>query len=175
MLSDENNNNTLALTRANVVAAHALIKPHIHYTPVQTNSTLSTLASTPQTSDALKGTAWEGQDPANPKIRLFFKCENFQRIGAFKVRGAFHAVKRLIERTDGGMEEVRKTGVVTHSSGILTSQSSRFLSHHVDAYVQATTRKPSPSPPKPSQSPPTSSCPPSPLRRKYRAQRRKTP
>ncbi|KAI8941284.1 hypothetical protein NX059_002514 [Plenodomus lindquistii] len=106
---------TLPLTHASVEAAHALIKPHIHTTPVLTNTTLSTLASTPQTADALKGTPWEGQEPAKPRIRLFFKCENFQRIGAFKVRGAFHAVLRLIE--ERGLDEVRRKGVVTHSSG----------------------------------------------------------
>ncbi|EUC33750.1 hypothetical protein COCCADRAFT_36499 [Bipolaris zeicola 26-R-13] len=104
-----------SLTRSNVEAAHALIKPHIHDTPVLTNTTLSNLASTPQTAEALKGTQWEGQEPAHPKISLFFKCENFQRIGAFKVRGAFHAVTRLIEKE--GIDEVRKKGVVTHSSG----------------------------------------------------------
>lgn len=105
----------LPLTRESVIAAHELIKPHIHLTPVQTNTTLSNLASTPQTAEALKGTPWEGQQPARPKIKLFFKCENFQRIGAFKVRGAFHAVKRLIEKE--GLDEVRQKGVVTHSSG----------------------------------------------------------
>ena len=104
------------LTRDAVEAAHKLIKEHIHLTPVQTNTTLSTLASTPQTAEALKGSQWDGQEPAKPKIRLFFKCENFQRIGAFKVRGAFHAIKRLIE--EKGLEEVRKKGVVTHSSGM---------------------------------------------------------
>lgn len=109
----------LPLTRDSVLAAHELVKPHIHLTPVQTNTTLSTLASTPQTSDALKGTQWEGQEPAHPKIKLFFKCENFQRIGAFKVRGAFHAVGRLIE--EWGIEEVRRRGVVTHSSGMVVS------------------------------------------------------
>jgi threonine dehydratase len=103
------------LTRESIVAAHALIKPHIHRTPILTNTTLSTLASTPQTAEALKGTQWEGQEPAKPKIRLFFKCENLQRIGAFKVRGAFHAVLRLMEEM--GEDEVRKRGVVTHSSG----------------------------------------------------------
>ncbi|KAF2477050.1 tryptophan synthase beta subunit-like PLP-dependent enzyme [Lindgomyces ingoldianus] len=105
----------LPLTRDSVLQAHELVKPHIHLTPVQTNTTLSILASTPQSPDALKGTQWEGQTPAKPNVRLFFKCENFQRIGAFKVRGAFHAVKRLIE--ERGIEEVRKTGVATHSSG----------------------------------------------------------
>jgi threonine dehydratase len=104
-----------SLTRASVEAAHALIKPHIHDTPVLTNTTLTNLANTPQTPEALQGTQWEGQEPARPKVNLFFKCENFQRIGAFKVRGAFHAVTRLIERE--GLEEVQKKGVVTHSSG----------------------------------------------------------
>jgi threonine dehydratase len=104
------------LTRASVLAAHALIKPHIHRTPI-----LSTLASTPQSAEALKGTQWEGQDPAKPKFRLFFKCENLQRIGAFKVRGAFHAVLRLMEEM--GEDEVRKRGVVTHSSGMSLYQS----------------------------------------------------
>jgi threonine dehydratase len=107
------------LTRVSVLEAHALIKPHIHRTPILTNTTLSTLASTPQTADALKGTQWEGQDPAKPRIRLFFKCENLQRIGAFKVRGAFHAVLRLMEEM--GEEEVKKRGVVTHSSGNYSS------------------------------------------------------
>lgn len=107
-----------SLTRASVEAAHALIKPHIHDTPVLTNTTLTNLASTPQTAEALQGTQWEGQEPAKPKVNLFFKCENFQRIGAFKVRGAFHAVTRLIEKD--GLDEVRKKGVVTHSSGMFS-------------------------------------------------------
>ncbi|KAJ4337162.1 hypothetical protein N0V87_004833 [Didymella glomerata] len=94
----------LPLTRESIVAAHKLIKPHIHTTPVLTNTTLSNLASTPQSPEALKGTPWEGQEPAKPKVRLFFKAENFQKIGAFKVRGAFHAVLRLVE--EKGIEEL---------------------------------------------------------------------
>ncbi|KZM23603.1 Threonine ammonia-lyase [Ascochyta rabiei] len=105
----------LPLTRDSIVAAHALIKPHIHSTPVLTNTTLNNLASTPQSSEALKETSWEGQEPARPKITLFFKAENFQKIGAFKVRGAFHAVLRLVE--ERGIDHVRRQGVVTHSSG----------------------------------------------------------
>ncbi|PQE07563.1 pyridoxal-phosphate dependent enzyme protein [Rutstroemia sp. NJR-2017a BBW] len=106
------------LTRNSVIAAHALIKDHIHRTPVLTNATLTRLASTPQTKEALVGTEWEGQEPARPVIRLWFKCENLQRVGAFKVRGAFHALKRL----EGEMEKEGKKGwkdkgVVTHSSG----------------------------------------------------------
>ncbi|OGM45268.1 pyridoxal-phosphate dependent enzyme [Aspergillus bombycis] len=104
-----------SLTPSKVHAAHTLIKPYIHRTPLLTNKTLNGIASTPQTPDALKGTPYEGQTPANPTIRFFFKCENLQRIGAFKARGAFHALLRLIE--ERGEEEVRRKGVVTHSSG----------------------------------------------------------
>ena len=105
-----------SLTPSKVHAAHTLIKPYIHRTPLLTNKTLNGIASTPQTPDALNGTPYEGQTPANPTIRFFFKCENLQRIGAFKARGAFHALLRLIE--ERGEEEVRRRGVVTHSSGI---------------------------------------------------------
>ena len=96
-------NTRLPLNRQSVLDAHELIKPHIHYTPVLTNKTIDDIASTPQTADALKGTEWEGKEPAKPKIRLWFKCENLQRVGAFKVRGAFHALKRL-EEAEGGVE-----------------------------------------------------------------------
>ncbi|KAL4809900.1 tryptophan synthase beta subunit-like PLP-dependent enzyme [Aspergillus unguis] len=102
-------------TPSSVEEAYTLIKPYIHKTPLLTNRTLNTIASTPQTPELLVGTPFEGSSPANPKINFFFKCENLQRIGAFKARGAFHALLRLIERV--GEEEVRKRGVVTHSSG----------------------------------------------------------
>ncbi len=42
--------------------------------------------------------------------RVYFKCENFQRVGAFKFRGAYNAISRLSERE-------RTAGVITHSSG----------------------------------------------------------
>jgi threonine dehydratase len=50
-------------------------------------------------------------------MRLWFKCENLQKVGAFKVRGAFHALTRLM--AEEGWEEAggRQRGVVTHSSG----------------------------------------------------------
>jgi len=76
------------LTLADIRAAHARIADKIHRTPVLTSATL----------DAFCG----GQ--------LFFKCENFQKIGAFKARGAANAVFSLTEA-----EAAR--GVATHSSG----------------------------------------------------------
>jgi threonine dehydratase len=73
---------------AAIRAAHARIAPHVHRTPVLTSRAL----------DAATG------------ARLHFKCENFQRIGAFKARGAVNAVFAL-------SEEHAARGVVTHSSG----------------------------------------------------------
>lgn len=69
-------------------SAHDLIRPHIHRTPVLTSRSL----------DERFG------------AQLFFKAENLQKIGAFKARGATHAVLRL-------PEAVARNGVVTHSSG----------------------------------------------------------
>ena len=71
-----------------VVAAHARIKPHIHDTPILTSETF----------DRMTGAT------------LFFKCENFQKAGAFKARGASNAVFSL-------SDEQAAKGVATHSSG----------------------------------------------------------
>ncbi|KAI9845202.1 MAG: Bifunctional acetohydroxyacid reductoisomerase [Thelocarpon superellum] len=61
---------------------------------------------------AVRGDGGDGDNASSPspKIKLFFKCENYQRVGAFKVRGAFHALARL-------SDETAAKGVVTHSSG----------------------------------------------------------
>ncbi|KAK4228755.1 putative serine racemase [Podospora fimiseda] len=103
------------LTRASVEAAHSLIKPYIHETPVLTSKTVDLIASTPQLPSELLGTKWESQPPAKPILRLHFKCENFQKIGAFKARGAFHAIERLKQQSN--WEEIKSKGVITHSSG----------------------------------------------------------
>jgi len=73
---------------AQVLAAAARIAPHAHVTPVLRSRTLDELAG----------------------AQLFFKCENLQRAGAFKFRGACNAVWSL------PAEEAAR-GVVTHSSG----------------------------------------------------------
>jgi threonine dehydratase len=73
---------------AAIRAAHARIVAHVHRTPVLTSASI----------DAEVG------------ARLFFKCENFQKIGAFKARGATNAVYALADAIAG-------RGVVTHSSG----------------------------------------------------------
>ncbi|KAF1813774.1 IlvA, threonine dehydratase [Eremomyces bilateralis CBS 781.70] len=98
------------LIRSEAQKTHLLIRDFIKRTPILTCTTLSALASTPQSAEALARTEWIGRDPARPKINLFFKCENLQTIGAFKLRGATSFLQRL------GDEELAK-GVVTHSSG----------------------------------------------------------
>lgn len=68
-------------------AAHR-IAPFIHYTPVLTSKSI----------DAIVG------------ANVFFKCENLQKVGAFKIRGAMNAILSL-------SAEERQRGVATHSSG----------------------------------------------------------
>ncbi len=71
-----------------IQSAHSRISPFIHHTPVMTSRLV------------------------NEKFNcdLFFKCENFQKVGAFKFRGATNAVLSLTE-------DEKRRGVVTHSSG----------------------------------------------------------
>ena len=76
------------LTAQQIIEAHDRIRPHIHRTPVLTSQTLNRLA---------------GAD-------IHFKCENFQKIGAFKIRGGMNAVLSL------SADELHN-GVATHSSG----------------------------------------------------------
>ncbi|KAK3112766.1 hypothetical protein LTR53_010605 [Teratosphaeriaceae sp. CCFEE 6253] len=119
-----------ALTRRSVQEAHARIRRHVHRTPTVTCETISLIASTPQAERCPSSGPNTAAEPAphggdieggavrytaNPRVSLFFKCENQQRVGAFKARGAFNALKRLIEVE--GLENVKKRGVVTHSSG----------------------------------------------------------
>jgi len=71
-----------------IISAHERIKPFIHRTPVLTSQQMNRIFG----------------------CEMFFKCENFQKAGAFKFRGATNAVRLLTK-------EERKKGVVTHSSG----------------------------------------------------------
>ena len=75
-------------TLADMTAAEERIRPYIHRTPVLTSSFINSLAG----------------------AELFFKCENFQKAGAFKARGASNAVFCL-------SDEQAARGVATHSSG----------------------------------------------------------
>ena len=74
--------------RKALISAHELVKPHIHRTPVLTSRLL----------DEMTG------------AELYFKCDNLQKGGAYKIRGATHAVLNLTD-------EQRQRGICTHSSG----------------------------------------------------------
>ncbi|MEJ8843902.1 pyridoxal-phosphate dependent enzyme [Lacibacter sp. H375] len=78
----------MSITKEQIEQAHERIKPFIHKTPVLTCNTINELAG----------------------AELFFKCENFQKIGAFKIRGGMNAVLTL-------PKEKAAKGISTHSSG----------------------------------------------------------
>ncbi len=71
-----------------IAAAHERIRPFVHRTPVMTSRRV----------DAIVGAS------------VWFKCENLQKVGAFKARGAFNAVLSL-------SDDEARAGVCTHSSG----------------------------------------------------------
>ena len=76
------------LTLKDIELAHDRIRPFIHRTPILTNSSLNKLAG----------------------AELFFKCENFQKAGSFKIRGATNTVELL-------SDSELKRGIATTSSG----------------------------------------------------------
>jgi threonine dehydratase len=78
----------MSISKTDIVEAHERIKPFIHKTPVLTCKTINELAG----------------------AELFFKCENFQKIGAFKIRGGLNAALSL-------SKEKIANGIATHSSG----------------------------------------------------------
>ena len=75
-------------TIEDIKAAHDRIRPYIHHTPVLSSKSINEIVG----------------------AELFFKCENLQKVGAFKFRGACNSVFSL-------SDEEAKNGVCTHSSG----------------------------------------------------------
>ena len=78
----------MEIKKLDLIDCHNRIKPFIHNTPVLTSSYINEI------TDA----------------EVYFKCENFQKMGAFKMRGAANAILKL-------SDEQKSNGVVTHSSG----------------------------------------------------------
>ncbi|HLO37741.1 MAG TPA: pyridoxal-phosphate dependent enzyme [Lacibacter sp.] len=78
----------MSITKEQIEQAHERIRPFIHKTPVLTCNTINELAG----------------------AELFFKCENFQKIGAFKIRGGMNAALSL-------PKDKLANGIATHSSG----------------------------------------------------------
>ena len=78
----------VAFSKEKVIEAHERIKPFIHRTPALSSEAINAIAG----------------------CEIVFKCENFQKVGAFKMRGAANAVLQLSTTQ-------KANGVVTHSSG----------------------------------------------------------
>ncbi|MEM9410549.1 MAG: threonine/serine dehydratase [Planctomycetota bacterium] len=78
----------MEFVKQDLLDCHEKIKPYIHRTPVYTSSSINRLVN----------------------AEVFFKCENFQRAGSFKIRGATHAICCLTD-------EQKRKGIVAHSSG----------------------------------------------------------
>ncbi len=76
------------ITLEDIETAHKRIAPHIHHTPVLTSKSINEIAGS----------------------EIYFKCENFQKIGAFKIRGGMNASLSLSSAK-------LKNGLATHSSG----------------------------------------------------------
>ncbi|NHB69373.1 pyridoxal-phosphate dependent enzyme [Perlabentimonas gracilis] len=78
----------IAPTKNDIVKAYSIVKQYAHCTPVLTSQSVSKILG----------------------CNAYFKCENFQKVGAFKFRGASNAVFSL-------SEDLAQKGVCTHSSG----------------------------------------------------------
>jgi threonine dehydratase len=78
----------MEITKEAVDIAAKTIAPYIHHTPVMTNKSINEMFG----------------------LDIYFKCENFQKIGAFKIRGGMFATLSLTD-------EQKKSGIATHSSG----------------------------------------------------------
>jgi len=77
-----------AVNEESIILSHTRIQPHIHRTPLFTSRFLNEYLES----------------------ELYFKCENFQMTGSFKVRGATNSILKLDEK-------ILEKGVATHSSG----------------------------------------------------------
>lgn len=78
----------MEISKQSIIEAHERIKAYVHRTPVLTSESINTISG----------------------CSIFFKCENLQKVGAFKARGAMNAALKIPESD-------RSKGIATHSSG----------------------------------------------------------
>ena len=94
-------------TKAQIETVHRAIQRYVHRTPLMTNSAINKISG----------------------ASIYFKCENFQKIGAFKMRGASYATLTLTE-------EEKMAGIATHSSGNHAQAVALSAQNHgIKAYV----------------------------------------
>ncbi|MCB0382198.1 MAG: pyridoxal-phosphate dependent enzyme [Psychroserpens sp.] len=103
------------MTKEELTNCYDRIQPFIHHTPILTSSLINKLV----------------------EAQLFFKCENFQRAGAYKIRGATNAIMQLTQSQ-------QQNGVVTHSSGnFAQALSLAAKSLNIKAYIVMPSNSPS--------------------------------
>ncbi|EFC45139.1 predicted protein [Naegleria gruberi] len=87
------------ISLSDIENASERIRKYIHKTPVLTNSTISQMTGI-------------------PNCTLYLKCENLNKVGAFKIRGACNAVLNALNNSDEEIvKKIKEGGVITHSSG----------------------------------------------------------
>jgi threonine dehydratase len=97
----------IPVTKDEIISAGKRIAPYVHKTPLLSSSQIDVITC----------------------ARLIFKCENFQKVGAFKMRGAANALLSLSD------EQLRK-GVATHSSGNHAAALARAAQNiNIPAYI----------------------------------------
>ena len=102
------------MKKDDLLAIYNRVQPHIHKTPVLSSRLINEIA----------------------QCEVFLKCENFQRSGSYKVRGATNAILQL-------SNEERSRGVVTHSSGNFAQAVSLAAKNlEVPAYIVMPTNAP---------------------------------
>ena len=88
-----------------ILDAAKTIEGFAHRTPILTSSTINHEL----TQLAVKHQGLE-QKPDTPSVEVFFKCENLQKAGSFKIRGALNAISKLTP-------EQKSKGVLAYSAG----------------------------------------------------------
>ena len=97
----------MTLSKEDIIASEERIKGYIHHTPVLSSENINKLCG----------------------CKLYFKCENFQKAGAFKSRGACNTLMQLSNKE-------KENGVITHSSGNHAGALSKVAQYYgVKAYI----------------------------------------
>ena len=99
-------------TFEDVIQASKTLEGVAHRTKVVTSSYIDdqVTALSPEFKFAYNSAIKQGEMDAIPKIKTYFKCENFQKTGSFKFRGAYNAISKLSPAQ-------KKKGVLAYSAG----------------------------------------------------------
>jgi threonine dehydratase len=90
--------------------AYSILREQAYGTPVH---------KCPEVSQEVQAAIFDDHDARVPMLELFFKCENLQKAGSFKFRGAYHFLSQLSEKA-------LRAGIISYSTG--KAKPNRFLS-----------------------------------------------